>query len=145
MTNCAIGYISSRPFWHGTYLPQRLQNIAVKHYCDANDLLLKWSLPESSKANSYLVLENMTRNIKMKDVNAIVFASFLQLPFEILISYLKSIIAAGGSCHSAIENTSILTLDDISEISDTLMAAQLSAKWITSGTIYSDLHSSSLD
>ena len=48
MNNFAVGYISSSPFWYGTYLPQRIQNIVVRDYCSQNDLKFMWSLPEVS-------------------------------------------------------------------------------------------------
>lgn len=129
MSDNMIGYISSRPFWHGTYLPQRLQNVAVKYYCDSNDLNLKWSLPESSKEISYPVLEQMIRDLSNSEFNGIVFASFLQLPCKVLLRHLRKIVNLGGSCHSAIENSAIYNLNDVRNLSDTLIAAELSSRW----------------
>ena len=73
------GYISSRPF-AGFWVPQHIQNIVIRNYCNNNNLHYLLSSAEYSIKDSYIVLKDLVSESKI--IDGIVFYSLHQLPSE---------------------------------------------------------------
>ena len=71
------GYIFSRPFM-GERVPQHVQNIVLRDYCEKNNFIFLMSATEYSMKNSHLMLFQTLNDIKNFD--GIVFYSLFQLP-----------------------------------------------------------------
>jgi sporadic carbohydrate cluster protein (TIGR04323 family) len=71
------GYIFSRSFM-GERVPQHIQNIIIKDYCDKNNFNYLLSATEYTMKNSHSILEKIIDDIKSCD--GIVFYSLFQLP-----------------------------------------------------------------
>tara|TARA_B110000027_G_C16106143_1_gene295389 strand:+ start:541 stop:945 length:405 start_codon:yes stop_codon:yes gene_type:complete len=73
------GYITSRDCF-GTYFPQRIQNIVIRDFCSKNNLDYELSAAEYTMENSYLVLNEMIKD--MKRLDGIIAFSMFQLPIN---------------------------------------------------------------
>jgi sporadic carbohydrate cluster protein (TIGR04323 family) len=73
------GYIYSRKFM-GEIVPQKVQNIIIKNYCEKNNCDFILSSVEYSMENCYLVLKKLIDNLK--SYNGIAFYSLYQLPYH---------------------------------------------------------------
>ena len=71
------GYISSRPFG-GQRVPQHIQNLVIRDYCQRNGLQYLLSATELAMPNSFLMLTQLQDDIEKLD--GIVFYSLSQLP-----------------------------------------------------------------
>ena len=71
------GYIFSRPFM-GERVPQHVQNIVIRDFCQKNSLNYLLSASEYKMKNSFLILNDLVTNIK--DLYGIVAYSLFQLP-----------------------------------------------------------------
>jgi len=73
------GYISSRPF-AGFWVPQHIQNIVIRNFCNNNNLQYLLSSAEYSIIDSYIVLKDLVSESKI--IDGIVFYSMHQLPSD---------------------------------------------------------------
>ena len=73
------GHISSRPFG-GQRVPQHIQNLVIRDYCQRNRLQYLLSATELAMPNSFLMLTQLQEDIEKLD--GIVFYSLGQLPEE---------------------------------------------------------------
>ena len=73
------GYISSRDCF-GTYFPQKIQNIVIRDYCKKKKINYELSSAEYTMKNSYLVLNEIIKD--MKKIDGIIAFSIFQLPTE---------------------------------------------------------------
>ena len=71
------GYIFSRPFL-GERVPQHVQNLVIRDYCNKQGLQYLLSATEYAMANSYLILQEVLDELPKLD--GIVFYSFFLLP-----------------------------------------------------------------
>jgi len=71
------GYIFSRSFM-GERVPQHIQNIIIRDYCDKNNFNYLLSATEYTMKNSHSILEKIIDDIESCD--GIVFYSLFQLP-----------------------------------------------------------------
>jgi len=71
------GYIFSRPFM-GERVPQHVQNLVIRDYCERNGLHFLLSAAEYAMQNSDLILEQIM--CELKDIDGIVAYSLFQLP-----------------------------------------------------------------
>lgn len=71
------GYIFSRKV-DGNFIPQRVQNLVIKDYADRNNLFFKLSATEYKMDNSFLMLENVLKEIKK--IEGMIFYSIFMLP-----------------------------------------------------------------
>ena len=71
------GYIFSRKI-NGNFIPQRVQNLVIKDFCDRNKVFFKLSATEYKMENSFLMLNSVLKN--MKNIDGIVFYSIFMLP-----------------------------------------------------------------
>jgi len=71
------GYIYSRPFM-GERVPQHVQNLVIRDYCERNSLHFLLSAAEYAMQNSDLILEQIM--CELKNIDGIVAYSLFQLP-----------------------------------------------------------------
>ncbi len=72
------GYISSRKLLNGDYVTQKTQNLIIRETCKLKNFNLELSSAEYIMENSFMVLNNLIKNIKKYD--GIAFFSLFQLP-----------------------------------------------------------------
>lgn len=77
--NGVRGYISSRAFM-GNRVPQAVQNLVIRDYCERQGLRYLLSATEYAMPNSYMMLEQVINGLS--DVSGIVAYSLFQLPTE---------------------------------------------------------------
>ena len=71
------GYIFSRPFM-GERVPQHVQNLVIRDYCERNQLQFLLSATEYAMPNCHLIFEQIL--IELSDLHGIVAYSLFQLP-----------------------------------------------------------------
>ena len=71
------GYIFSRKI-DGNFIPQRVQNLVIKDFCNRNNFFFKLSATEYKMINSYMMLKSLLKNLK--NLDGIVFYSLFMLP-----------------------------------------------------------------
>jgi sporadic carbohydrate cluster protein (TIGR04323 family) len=71
------GYIFSRVI-DGNFIPQRVQNLVIKDFCQRKNIFFKLSATEYKMNNSFLMLKSVLKN--MRNINGIVFYSLFMLP-----------------------------------------------------------------
>ena len=71
------GYIHSRPFM-GISVPQNIQNLVIRNFCETNNLFYNLSASEYSMINSYKILDHVI--MELKKLDGIVAYSLFQLP-----------------------------------------------------------------
>jgi len=77
--NKVRGYIFSRSFM-GERVPQHVQNLVIRDYCERNSLNFLLSAAEYAMPGCHLVLEQALG--KLAEVSGLVFYSLFQLPEE---------------------------------------------------------------
>ena len=99
------GYIFSRPFF-GERVPQHVQNIVLRDYCQKKKINFLMSATEYSVSNSTYILFELIENLKTR--NGIVFYSLFQLPIDKKLRFqiYKKIISKKSELHFAVENIS---------------------------------------
>lgn len=109
------GYITSRPFF-GERVPQRIQNIVIRDYCEKRDLLYFLSATEVAMAQSYLMLNQLADEIDLLD--GIVAYSLFQLPpdDQSRCEILGKVVSAHRSIHFAVETMSVQSQADIAGV-----------------------------
>ena len=85
------GYMSSREFM-GERVPQHVQNLVIRNYCNQNKYQYLLSAVEYVMDGSYLILKQILQEIK--NLDGIGFYSIFQLPFndKDRITFLETII-----------------------------------------------------
>jgi len=73
------GYIFSRSFY-SSRVPQHVQNIVIRDFCNNHNLQYLLSATEYSMKNCYLILENVISELGKLD--GVVFYSLFQLPAD---------------------------------------------------------------
>ena len=73
------GYNFSRSFM-GERVPQHVQNIVIKDYCQKNNLNFLLSSTEYSMKNSFYILNQLINN--MNGIQGIIAYSVFQMPFD---------------------------------------------------------------
>lgn len=73
------GYIFSRPFFNER-VPQTIQNMVLRNYCEKNDYTFLLSFTEYTMKNSSLMLDSIFNNLK--EIDGIILYSFFQLPLD---------------------------------------------------------------
>lgn len=125
------GYIFSRSFL-GERVPQHIQNIVIREYCEKNNLHYLLSSTEYVIENSHLMLEQMLN--ELNNLKGIVAYSLFQLPqkkSERLRIY-KKILFKKKELHFSVENLKLKSNNDIDKIEDIWSVRQLLPE--TSGT-----------
>ena len=71
------GYIFSRPFM-GERVPQHVQNLVIRDYCERNQLQFLLSATEYAMPNCHLIFEQILS--ELSDLHGLVAYSLFQLP-----------------------------------------------------------------
>ena len=109
------GYIFSR-FFMGERVPQHVQNLVLRDYCNKVNSRYLLSATEYAMDNSFLVLQQ-TLN-ELKEVNGIVAYSLFQMPVkqaDRLKIYNKAL-KLKGELHFAVEGLKITCQSEIDKI-----------------------------
>ena len=78
--NRVRGYIFSRAFM-GERIPQHVQNLVIRDYCERNHLQFLLSAAEYAMPDCYLVLEQVLD--ELTEINGLVAYSLFQLPEDL--------------------------------------------------------------
>ena len=105
------GYIFSRPFM-GERVPQHVQNLVIREYCERNDLLYLLSATEYSMSDCHLMLEALLD--ELPKLQGIVAYSLFQLPESDYARnrILDRVIAEQKIFHFAVEGLSVQSIGD---------------------------------
>lgn len=100
------GYIFARPF-EGERVPQHVQNIVLRDYCQRNNHQLLLAATEYAMPDSTLILESVLNEIDQLD--GILMYSLFQLPRaeDHRASVIRRILDSGRTLHFAVENMTI--------------------------------------
>ena len=102
------GYIFSRPFM-GERVPQHVQNLVIRDYCERNRLQFLLSATEYAMPNCHLIFEQILS--ELSDLHGIVTYSLFQLPEneEHREHIYQHLIQQNKSLHFAVEGLSANT------------------------------------
>jgi len=109
------GYIYSRPFM-GERVPQHVQNIVIRDYCERNGLHFLLSAAEYAMADSDLILEQVL--FELKNIDGIIAYSLFQLPEDSIKRHhiYNQIIDMEKNMYFAVEGLSMTTIQDCERI-----------------------------
>jgi sporadic carbohydrate cluster protein (TIGR04323 family) len=121
------GYVTSRRF--GQYsIPVPLQSLALRDYCQRNNMLYVLPVNENIFPNSYMVLEGMIQDLT--DYSGIVLYSMQMLPQrpERRQQIYDRILQQGCSLHIVLESVVISGPQDVEKIEELLQLNQIAAR-----------------
>ncbi|MBC8303372.1 MAG: sporadic carbohydrate cluster protein, LIC12192 family [Pelagibacterales bacterium] len=109
------GYIFSRSFM-GERVPQNIQNLVIRDYCEKNNLFYNLSASEYSMPNCHKILDQIIE--ELKNLDGIVAYSLFQLPIDNKKRYaaLSQIIKKNKKFYFAIENMKLTNQEDLEVI-----------------------------
>lgn len=109
------GYIFSRRI-EGNLIPQRVQNLVIKDYCERHKLFFKLSATEYKMENCYLMLKSVLKNVS--SVDGIVFYSIFMLPNlkKERLSIFKSILKKKKIIRFALEEIELKNYSNIKDL-----------------------------
>lgn len=113
--NVCRGYISSRPFG-GNWVPQHIQNIIIRDYCNKKGFHYMLSAAEYAVPNCYMVLEEMITEANR--LFGIVLYSIYQLPKNEKRRLLlcNAILDTGCRIYSSVEDIRIKNDSDLQSV-----------------------------
>ncbi len=119
------GYIFSRKI-DGNFIPQRVQNLVIKDYCQRKRLFFKLSATEYKMDQCYLMLNSVLKDLK--NINGIIFYSLFMLPEnkKDRDNLITKIIKKKKSIHFALEEIEIRTTKHIRELNNILKISKVS-------------------
>lgn len=106
--NKVRGYIFSRPFM-GERVPQHVQNLVIRDYCERNRLQFLLSATEYAMPDCHLILEQILG--ELSELNGLVAYSLFQLPEreESRQKIYQQILKQTKSLHFAVEGLQVNT------------------------------------
>jgi len=109
------GYIFSRSFM-GDRVPQNIQNLVIRDFCEKNNLFYNLSASEYSMFNSHKILDQIIE--ELKNLDGIVAYSVFQLPMDNKKRYtvLNKIIKKNKKFYFALENMKLVNQKDLETI-----------------------------
>lgn len=109
------GYIFSRPFMEER-VPQHVQNIVIRDYCQKKDIQFLLSATEYAMENSVLMLRQLVRDLP--SIDGIVAYSIFQMPEDDQErqSIFKSALSLNKEIHFAVEGLSLFDNDTYNHI-----------------------------
>ena len=109
------GYIFSRSFM-GERVPQHIQNMVIRNYCNEKKLHYLLSATEYSMQNSTLILEEVIS--ELKNIHGVVAYSLFQLPEDDImrIKILKSFLNKNKKFYFANENFIFSSKNDLKKL-----------------------------
>ena len=113
--NSVRGYIFSRPFM-GERVPQHVQNLVIRDYCERNRLQFLLSATEYAMPNCHLILQQVLG--ELAETSGLVAYSVFQLPEESSKRQLiyKKVIDQEKIMHFAVEGICVSTMQDCERI-----------------------------
>ena len=109
------GYIFSRPFV-GERVPQHVQNLVIRNYCEKHDLHYLLSATEYAMPGCYLVLDQVLNELPQLD--GVVMYSLFQLPEDddARSRIIETVISQKRVLHFAVEGLHVGNRDEIQRI-----------------------------
>jgi sporadic carbohydrate cluster protein (TIGR04323 family) len=109
------GYNFSRTFM-GERVPQHVQNIVIKDFCQKNNFNFLLSATEYSMENSFYILNQLINNLK--EIHGIVAYSIFQMPYNSnhRKKIFKIILKKKKKIFFACENLQVSTNEDVKRI-----------------------------
>ncbi len=100
----------------GERVPQNIQNLVIRDFCEKNNLFYNLSVSEYSMPNSYKILDQIIEELKSLD--GIVAYSVFQLPMDNKKRYtvLSQIIKKNKKLYFALENMKLVNQEDLEKI-----------------------------
>ena len=113
--NKVRGYIFSRPFM-GERVPQHVQNLVIREYCERNNLQFLLSATEYAMPYCHLILEQVL--FELPEIDGLVAYSLYQLPQDELQRnrIYERFLRIEKSIHFAVEGLSASTHADCEKI-----------------------------
>jgi sporadic carbohydrate cluster protein (TIGR04323 family) len=121
------GYVTSRPF--GQYnIPVPLQSLALRDYCQRNNMLYVLPVNENIFPHSYMVLEGMVQDLA--DYEGIIACSMHMLPerADRRRQIYEHILRQGCSLHIVLEGLVVSGPQDVEKIEELLQLNQIAAR-----------------
>ena len=111
------GYIFSRQFM-GERVPQHVQNIVIRNYCEKNKYFFLLSSVEYKMENSFYMLKQVLN--ELKNLDGVIAYSMFQLPEDDneRLKILKKIINYKKEIHFAVEDLRIRNISEIEKLQD---------------------------
>jgi sporadic carbohydrate cluster protein (TIGR04323 family) len=105
------GYIGSRPY-RGERVPQHVQNIVVRSYCQRNRMTYLLSATEYAMPGCYIILNETLA--ELPQIEGIVLYSLFMLPEEgeRRRAVWDRVLAAGTTIHGAVEDWAVRDVAD---------------------------------
>ena len=118
------GYITSRSFL-GERVPQHIQNIVIRDYCDKNKYDFLMSATEYSIPESTLMIKQIISELDL--IDGIVAYSIFQLPenLEVRFDLIHKIIGLRKQIHFACENMKITNDNEFTKIENIWQIKQI--------------------
>ena len=125
------GYNFSRPFM-GERVPQHIQNIVIKDFCQKNSLNFLLSATEYSMKNSFYMLNQLVNNLK--EIDGFVAYSIFQMPYDDLKreKIFKKILQEKKTVFFACENLKVSKKEEIKRIEKIWKIKKISQKCLKS-------------
>ena len=125
------GYNFSRSFM-GERVPQHVQNIVIKDFCQKNNLHFLLSSTEYAMKNSHYILNQLLKNLK--NLHGIVAYSVFQMPYDNKkrAKVFKKILNNKKSLFFACENLALTSKKDIIRIEKIWSVKKISNKCLKS-------------
>ena len=100
----------------GERVPQNVQNLVIRDFCEKNNLFYNLSVSEYSMSNSYKILDQIIE--ELKNLDGIVAYSVFQLPIDNKKRYmvLNQIIKKNKIFYFALENMRLINQEDLEKI-----------------------------
>ena len=111
------GYIGSRPY-RGHRVPQHVQNLVVRTYCQRNKVQYLLSATEYAMPNCYIMLNEVMS--ELDHIEGAVLYSLFMLPDdrERREAFWNRALAANASVHGAVEDWAVRTPADVKRAED---------------------------
>ncbi len=113
--NKVRGYIFSRPFM-GERVPQHVQNLVIRDYCERNNLQFLLSATEYAMPDCHLILEQVLS--ELPEINGLAAYSLYQLPQDGLQRnrIYKRFMSENKSIHFSVEGLCASTHEEYEKI-----------------------------
>tara|TARA_X000001036_G_C20616204_1_gene781081 strand:+ start:541 stop:927 length:387 start_codon:yes stop_codon:yes gene_type:complete len=120
MKLCFKGYISSRKLNDGNNIPQKVQNLVIRSACEDKNFDFILSATEYGMKDSFLILNQILKELKKNKYDGIAFYSIDQLPIKIEKTkiILNDIIKNKKNIYFALENILISNKKKLLELLD---------------------------
>lgn len=121
------GYVTSRPFGQFN-IPVPLQSLALRDYCQRNNVLYVLPVNENAFPHSYMVLEGMIQDLA--EYEGIVMYSMHMLPqrAERRRRIYGQILGQGCSLHVVLEGVVVSGPQDVEKLEELLQLNQIAAR-----------------